>query len=40
VSGVMQVNLRAAAGVRSGPVPVVVTVGGVPSQPGVTVSVR
>lgn len=40
VSGVMQVNLRAAAGVRSGPVPVVVTVGGVPSQSGVTVSVR
>jgi uncharacterized protein (TIGR03437 family) len=40
VSGVMQVNLRAAAGVRSGPVPVVVTVGGVASQSGVTVSVR
>jgi len=40
VSGVMQVNLRAASGVRTGPVPVAVTVGGVAAQSGVTVSVR
>lgn len=40
VSGVMQVNLRPAAGVRSGPVPVVVEVGGVAAQGGVTVSAR
>lgn len=40
VSGVMQVNLRPAAGVRSGPVPVVVSVGGTTTQSGVTVSVR
>jgi uncharacterized protein (TIGR03437 family) len=40
VSGVMQVSLRAAPGVRGGQVPVVVTVGGVPTQSGVTLSVR
>jgi uncharacterized protein (TIGR03437 family) len=40
VAGVMQVNLRAAPGVRSGAVPVVVTVGGLTTQTGVTVSIR
>jgi uncharacterized protein (TIGR03437 family) len=40
VSGVMQVNLQPPPGIRSGPVPVVVTVGGVSTQSGVTVSVR
>lgn len=39
VSGVMQVNLRLPAG-RTGDLPLVVSVGGVPSQNGVTVSVR
>ncbi len=40
VSGVMQVNLRIPASARSGDLPLVVSVGGVPSQTGVTVSVR
>jgi trimeric autotransporter adhesin len=40
VSGVMQVNVTIPAGPRSGQLPLVVTVGGVPSQNGVTVSVR
>jgi uncharacterized protein (TIGR03437 family) len=40
VSGVMQVNVRIPANARSGELPLVVSVGGVPSQNGVTVSVR
>jgi uncharacterized protein (TIGR03437 family) len=40
VSGVMQVNARIPAGVGTGPVSVVVRVGGVPSQGNVIVSVR
>jgi trimeric autotransporter adhesin len=40
VSGVMQVNVLVPATARTGDLPVVVTVGGVPSQNGVTVSVR
>jgi uncharacterized protein (TIGR03437 family) len=39
VSGVMQLNLRLPAG-KTGDLPVFVSVGGVQSQPGVTVSVR
>jgi len=40
LSGVMQVNVAIPAAARSGDLSVVVTVGGVPSQNGVTVSVR
>lgn len=40
VSGVMQVNVQVPASARSGNLTLVVTVGGVPSQNGVTVSVR
>jgi uncharacterized protein (TIGR03437 family) len=40
VSGVIQVNAKIPAGVGTGPVPVVITVGGVSSQANVTVSVR
>jgi uncharacterized protein (TIGR03437 family) len=40
VSGVMQVNLRVPATAPSGDLPLVVSVGGVASQPGVTLSVR
>ena len=40
VSGVMQVNIRVPGNARSGELPLVVSVGGVPSQSGVTVSVR
>ncbi len=40
VSGVMQVNVAIPANARSGALPLVVSVGGVPSQSGVTVSVR
>jgi uncharacterized protein (TIGR03437 family) len=40
LSGVMQVNVLVPAGARSGDLPVVITVGGVPTQNGVTVSVR
>jgi uncharacterized protein (TIGR03437 family) len=40
VSGVMQMNLRVPAGVRAGEVPLAVSVGGTPSQNGVTVSAR
>jgi uncharacterized protein (TIGR03437 family) len=40
LSGVMQVNVAIPAAARTGDLPVVVTVGGVPSQNGVTVSVR
>jgi uncharacterized protein (TIGR03437 family) len=40
ISGVFQVNAKIPAGVGPGPVPVVVKVGGVPSQANVTVSVR
>ena len=40
VSGVIQVNAKIPAGVGAGPVPVVFSVGGVPSQAGVTVNVQ
>lgn len=40
VSGVMQVNVTVPANARSGELEVVVSVGGIPSQRGVTVSVR
>jgi uncharacterized protein (TIGR03437 family) len=40
VSGVMQVNLRVPATAPSGDLPLVVSVGGAQSQPGVTLSVR
>jgi uncharacterized protein (TIGR03437 family) len=40
VSGVMQVNVQVPATARSGNLPLVITVGGVSSQSGVTVSVR
>ena len=40
ISGVIQVNAKIPAGVGPGPVPVVINVGGVPSQANVTVSVR
>jgi uncharacterized protein (TIGR03437 family) len=40
IAGVMQVNVVVPSGLAPGTVPVVLTVGGVPSQPGVTVAVR
>lgn len=40
VSGVMQLNVQIPAGARSGNLPLVVSIGGSNSQPGVTVSVR
>ena len=40
VSGVIQVNAKIPNGVAPGPVPVVVIIGGVPSQANLTVSVR
>jgi uncharacterized protein (TIGR03437 family) len=40
VSGVIQVNAKIPPGVPTGPVQVVITVGGVSSQANVTVSVR
>ncbi len=40
VSGVLQVNVQVPANAASGDLPVAVSVGGVPSQDGVTVSVR
>jgi uncharacterized protein (TIGR03437 family) len=40
VSGVMQVNVQIPAEVRSGAVPLVVSIGNGSSQPGVTVAVR
>jgi trimeric autotransporter adhesin len=40
ISGVLQVNARIPAGVGTGPVSVIIRVGGTPSQPGVTVTVR
>ena len=40
VSGVMQVNVRIPATARTGDLPIVVSVGGVSSQSGVTVSVK
>jgi trimeric autotransporter adhesin len=40
VNGVMQINVRIPEGAPSGNVPVVVTVGSVSSQAGVTVAVR
>lgn len=40
VSGVLQVNVQVPENARSGDLPVTVSVGGISSQPGVTVSVR
>ena len=40
VSGVLQVNVQVPENARTGDLPVVVSVGGTPSQDGVTVSVR
>jgi uncharacterized protein (TIGR03437 family) len=40
VSGAMQINVRIPANARSGDLPLVVTIGGATSQPGVTVPVR
>jgi uncharacterized protein (TIGR03437 family) len=40
VEGLMQLNVRIPAAARSGDLGVVVSIGGVPSQPGVTVSVQ
>ena len=40
ISGVLQVNARIPLGLGTGPVSVVIKVGGVPSQNNVTVSVR
>jgi uncharacterized protein (TIGR03437 family) len=40
VEGLMQLNVQIPAGARSGDVGVVVSIGGVPTQPGVTVSVQ
>ena len=40
VSGAMQLNVQIPANARSGNLPVVVSIGGTSSQPGVTVSVR
>ena len=40
ISGVLQVNARIPDGVGSGPVSVIIRVGGTPSQAGVTVSMR
>jgi len=40
VEGVMQLNVQIPATARSGDLPVVVFIGGTPSQPGVTVSVQ
>jgi uncharacterized protein (TIGR03437 family) len=40
VAGVMQVNAQVPTGLTAGAVPVVVSVGGVPSQPGVTITVN
>jgi uncharacterized protein (TIGR03437 family) len=38
VAGVMQLNVQVPSGVSGSAVPVVVSIGGVPSQPGVTVA--
>ncbi|HUJ23436.1 MAG TPA: hypothetical protein VLX58_18010, partial [Bryobacteraceae bacterium] len=40
VAGVLQINVRLPDGVHSGDVPVVVYVGGYPSQPGVTLAIK
>jgi uncharacterized protein (TIGR03437 family) len=40
VAGLFQVNARVPAGVMSGPVPIAIVVGGVSSQPGVTLRVE
>jgi uncharacterized protein (TIGR03437 family) len=41
LAGVMQINVRVPAGIKpGGAVPVVVTIGGVNSQPGVTLAVQ
>jgi uncharacterized protein (TIGR03437 family) len=40
VAGVMQLNVQIPAGVPSGPLEVLVSIGGVSSQRGITVSVQ
>jgi uncharacterized protein (TIGR03437 family) len=40
VSGVMQLNVKLPTNIAAGDQPIVVTIGGVPSQQGVTVSVK
>jgi uncharacterized protein (TIGR03437 family) len=40
VAGVMQLNVQIPAGVASGALPIVVSIGGVSSQSGITVSVQ
>ncbi len=40
INGVLQVNLHVPAGLSSGPQPVVIKVGGVPTQDGITVQVQ
>jgi uncharacterized protein (TIGR03437 family) len=40
VAGMMQLNVRIPSSVPSGALPIVVSIGGKPSQNGVTVSVR
>jgi uncharacterized protein (TIGR03437 family) len=40
VAGIMQVNAVVPAGIASGSVPVVLTVGNASSQPGLTISVK
>jgi uncharacterized protein (TIGR03437 family) len=40
VAGVMQVNLQVPSGLTAGPQPVIIQVGGVPSQSGVTIVVQ
>ena len=40
VAGVWQINVQVPSGLTAGAVPVIVTVGGVPSQPGVTITVN
>jgi uncharacterized protein (TIGR03437 family) len=40
VAGVMQLNVQIPAGVPSGPLEVLVSIGGVSSQKGITVSVQ
>jgi endo-1,4-beta-xylanase len=40
ISGLLQVNVQVPAGLAPGPQPLVITVGGVPSQDGITVAVE
>jgi uncharacterized protein (TIGR03437 family) len=40
IAGLLQVNLEIPAGLATGPQPLVVTVGGVTSQSGLTVAVK